>query len=234
MMSAAKSPMWRFAELPRRLALACALATLAALAACATPVGTELTAFHEWPAEATRSYRFAATSEQLESLEHRSYRQLLRGELARAGFSETSQAPRFELRFGTSVEPRQTRRVEYSQPYYVQPWFWLGSWGHHGGVSISAPWPGHGGQVIDRELSWYEYRFSVEFHDLAAGGRKVYEASAVAAGSSPTIAAAMPYLARAVFTDFPGRSGVPRRVDIARDAVGSPEVRETPGMPATR
>lgn len=207
---------------PARRRLLAGLAALATLAGCATPVGTDLTVFHEWPVEASRSYRFATTGEQFDSLEHRNYRQLLRGELARAGFAETAQAPRFEIRFDTTVEPRQARRVEYTQPYAVQPWFWWGTWGRHGGVSISAPWPGYGGQVIERELSWYEYRLSVEFRDLAAAGRKVYEGTAVAAGDAPTIAAAMPYLARAVFADFPGRSGVPRRVEIPRDAVAQP------------
>jgi len=194
---------------------------LLALAACATPVGTDLTAFHEWPAEAVRSYRFAASAEQLDSLEHRSYRQLLRTELSRAGFVETSQAPRFELRFETTSEPRYARQIEYT-PYYVQPWFWWGTWGRHGGLSIGLPLSAYGGQAIEREVSWYEYRLAVSFSDLAADGRKVYEATAVASGSVPSVVAAMPYLARAIFDDFPGLSGVPRRVEIPRDAVARP------------
>ncbi|MCM5572322.1 DUF4136 domain-containing protein [Burkholderiaceae bacterium FT117] len=195
------------------------LGAAALLAACATPVSSDLTVFHEWPSQAPRTYRFAATETQLDSLEHASYRQQMRGELARVGFTETAQAPRFEVRFDTAVAPRHERRLEYTQPY-VQPWFWWGTWGRHGGVSIAAPWPGYyGPYAVERDVSWYEYRLRVEIRDLGAGGRKVYEATAVAAGGAPSIAGAMPYLARAVFADFPGLSGVTRRVEVPREAV---------------
>ena len=81
-------------------------AMAALLAGCATPIASDLTVFHEWPAQAPRTYRFAATETQLDSLEHATYRQQMRAELARIGFTETTQAPRFEVRFETAVQPR--------------------------------------------------------------------------------------------------------------------------------
>lgn len=198
------------------------LAMAALLAGCATPIASDLTVFHEWPAQAPRTYRFAATETQLDSLEHATYRQQMRAELARIGFTETAQAPRFEVRFETAVQPRHERRLEYTQPYYVQPWFWWGTWGRHGGVSIAAPFPGYGGYAVERDIAWYEYRLSVNFRDLAAGGRKVYEATVVTSGGAPSIAGAMPYLARALFADFPGLSGVTRRVEVPREAIAPP------------
>lgn len=199
-----------------------ALTTLALLAGCASPVASDLTVFHEWPAQAPRSYRFAVSGAQIDSLEHASYRQQMRAELARIGFSETAQSPRFEVSFDTQASPRHERRLEYAQPYYVHPWFWWGTWGRHGGVSIAAPFPPYGGYAFERDLVWYEYRLTVNFRDLAAGGRKVYEASAVSGGGAPSIAGAMPYLARAVFADFPGLSGVTRRVEVPREAFMAP------------
>jgi len=188
-----------------------------ALAGCALPVASDLTVFHEWPEQAPRTFRFVTTEAQLDSLEHASYRQVMRAELARIGFTE-SQTPRFELRFDPMVLSRTERRVDYAYPY-VQPWFYWGTWGSRGGVSIATPWPGYyGGYAVDRDVTWYEYRLSITIRDLAAGGRKVYEANAVASGSAPSIAGAMPYLARAVFADFPGLSGVPRRVEVPREA----------------
>lgn len=189
-----------------------------ALAGCALPVASDLTVFHEWPDQAPRTYRFVTNEAQLDSLEHASYRQVMRTELARIGFTE-SQTPRFELRFDAMTVPRTERRLDYAYPY-VQPWFYWGTWGRHGGVSIATPWPGYyGGYAVERDVTWYEYRLSITIRDLAAGGRKVYEANAVASGSAPSIAGAMPYLARAVFADFPGLSGVPRRVEVPLEAV---------------
>jgi hypothetical protein len=206
---------------PAHLREALVVVALLLLGGCALPIASDVTVFHEWPDQAPRSYRFAATEAQLDSLEHASYRALMRAELARVGFVETAQAPRFEVRIEFSTEPRTQRRIEYSNPDYLQPWFYWGSFGSGGGFSLAAPFPGfgYGPYAVERAESWYEYRLSVEIGDLAAGGRNVYEASAVTGGISPSIADAMPYLVRSVFTDFPGRSGVTRHVQVPRDAV---------------
>lgn len=203
----------------RLRALLGAMALLVLIAGCATPVNSDVTVFHDWPSEAPRTYRFAATGEQLGSLEYASYRGLIRAELARVGFLE-SQSPRFEVRFQYGVEPRTQRSIEYTNPYYLQPWFYWGSFGSGGGLSLAAPWPGFGmPYAVERAESWYEYRLSIQIADAAAGGRNVYEANAVTGGISPSIADAMPYLVHAVFADFPGRSGVTRHVEVPREAV---------------
>lgn len=210
--------------------LGAVVAAAALLAGCATPVTSDLTVFHEWPEQAPRTYRLVTNEAQLDSLEHANYRQVMRNELARIGFSEAGQAARFELRFDTAIEARRDRRVEYTQPY-IHPWFWWGSWGRHGGVSIGMPFP-MAGHPVEREIAWYEYQLTVSFRDLS-DGRKVYEATAVATGGAASIAGAMPYLARAVFADFPGLSGVTRRVEVPREAVAAetPE-REQAAQPA--
>lgn len=187
---------------------------------CALPVNSDVTVFHEWPDQAPRTYRFATTAVQLDSLEYASYRGLMRAELARVGFIET-QSPRFEVRFRFSSEPRTRRSIEYTNPYYLQPWFYWGSFGSGGGFSLAAPWPGFGAgpYAVERAESWYEYRLMIQIADLAAGARNVYEANAVTGGVSPSIADAMPYLVHAVFADFPGRSGVTRHVEVPREAI---------------
>lgn len=193
-------------------------------AGCAMPVTSEVAVFHEWPADAQRTYRIAVSGEQLHSLEESTYRQRLREELARVGFVESA-SPRFELRFEPQVTARPVRRVDYvsPSPWFVQPSFYFGSWGRHAGVSIAAPlwgWgPGWGGYAVERQEPWFEYQLHLDMRDLAAGGRTVYEGRAVTYGSSPSIAGAMPYLMRSLFADFPGRSGIARRVEVPRDAV---------------
>ncbi len=190
---------------------------LAMLQACAVPVVSDMTAFHQWPQQAPRTYRLAATPEQLESLEQASYRKILRDELARAGFTE-SVTPRFEIAYQTSVQSRVERMVSYPGPV-VQPWFYWGSGGSGGGAAIVAPWSGIGWAAppMSSDRLIHDYRLSISFRDLAAEGRRVYEAEVVASGGHPSIVSAMPYLVRSIFVDFPGASDIPRRVELPRE-----------------
>jgi hypothetical protein len=219
------------------LLTAAAALQLAVLAGCATPVASDLTVFHQWPAEAPRSYRFATSESQLASLEHASYRSLMRQELARVGFTEST-TPRFEVRFDYSTDPRVGRLVEYASPYYFQPWFGVGSWGSHGGVSFMGPWPGWGAPyAVERQQTWYGYRLELVITDLAQAGKRVFEATAVTGGTTESIAPAMPYLARSVFADFPGLSGLTRRVEVPENAVqrlSAHEDEPTRAAPAAR
>ncbi len=81
------------------------------LAGCATPLRGQLTAFHEWPADAPRTYQFARTAAQRDSLEHATWEQVMRAELARAGFREAAN-PRFSITFDYRVSRQLGRVVE--------------------------------------------------------------------------------------------------------------------------
>jgi hypothetical protein len=48
----------------------------------------------------------------------------------------------------------------------------------------------------------------------AANGRKLFDTTVVSEGSNGSLPAVMPYLVRSAFTDFPGKSGVPRQVEL--------------------
>jgi len=185
------------------------------LAGCATPLRGQLTAFHEWPADALRTYQFARSAAQRDSLEHATWEQVMRAELARAGFRETVN-PRFSIAFDYRVS-RQLGRVVEAYPV-VQPYFWWGTWGSRGGVSIGGPWPwwGPGYYPMEYDRAWYEYRLRIEIEDLAARPpHRVYEGTAVSDGlESSTPAEVLPLLARAILGDFPGPSGVTRRVEV--------------------
>jgi hypothetical protein len=47
-----------------------------------------------------------------------------------------------------------------------------------------------------------------------ATGKKLYETTVVSEGTNSSLAAVMPFMVRSAFTDFPGPSGVPRRVEL--------------------
>ncbi|MCL4185273.1 MAG: DUF4136 domain-containing protein [Burkholderiaceae bacterium] len=183
------------------------------LAGCAMPLRGQLTAFHEWPADAPRTYRFVRTDAQRDSLEQAAWEKALRAELARAGFQETP-SPRFAIGFDYRVV-RHVSRVIDAYPS-VHPYFWWGTWGPHGGMSIGGPmWWGPGWYPVERDRTWYEYRLRMEIEDLATRpARRVYEGTAVSDGLDPAPSAVLPLLARAILGDFPGQSGVTRQVEV--------------------
>jgi len=205
-----------FRSMTARRWLAGVVAGLAVLlAGCATPLRGQLTAFHEWPADAPRTYQFVRTAAQRDSLEHATWERTMRAELARAGFQEAAN-PRFSIGFDYRVS-RQFGRFVEAYPM-VQPYFWWGTWGSRGGVSIGGPWPwwGPGYYPVEYDRAWYEYRLRIEIDDLAARPpHRVYEGTAVSDGvDSANPAEVLPLLARAILGDFPGPSGVTRRVEV--------------------
>lgn len=184
------------------------------LAGCASPMRGEITAFNEWPAQAPRSYRFDFTDAQRDSLEQAAWTQVIRTALARAGFHE-SDTPRFAIRFDYRVDKHISRYLE-SYPM-IQPYFWWGSWDGRGGIGFGGPWPwwGPGAYPVERERAWYEYRLHLEFDDLALRPpRRVYEGTVVGEGTDPAPEDALPLLARGLLADFPGPSGVTRRIEM--------------------
>jgi hypothetical protein len=45
-------------------------------------------------------------------------------------------------------------------------------------------------------------------------GKKLFDVTVNSDGDNGSLAFAMPYMVRSAFTDFPGKSGVPHRIDL--------------------
>jgi len=201
----------------RRCLLLALFVALSALAGCATPLRGEVTTFNAWPAEAPRTYRFVRTEAQRNSLEHAQWEDLLRFELARAGFQQ-SPDPRFAVSFDYRVDRKMSSVVEY-QPV-VQPYFWWGAFGPHAGFSFGGPFPWWGSAYypVASDRIWYDYRLHLQIEDLSVKPpRRVYEGTAISDGYVPQPEEVLPLLARALLGDFPGPSGVTRRVEVPRE-----------------
>lgn len=196
--------------------------TLAAmLAGCSTVVvGTDFTPYHEWPAEAVRSYRFAAAAPaRQDSPRQRAVEQAARAPLARAGFVEAGDG-RFEIDVDAE-EQRVTRRVvdAWAAPaasvYWGRPgWGWGVGWGY--------PW-GWGGAPMVRDETIHLRSLRLSIRDTAARPpRVVWEASAFSEGFEPGSPPIWSAMLEQVLSDFPGASGVPRRtrstIEIRDDA----------------
>jgi hypothetical protein len=71
----------------KRYVLTVTAALTLLLAGCATTIRSDVTTFHQWPADLQdKTYVFEAPPAQDDTLELRSYQNLVRGELAKLGF----------------------------------------------------------------------------------------------------------------------------------------------------
>ncbi|MES2538872.1 MAG: DUF4136 domain-containing protein [Pseudomonadota bacterium] len=190
------------------------------LAGCATTFQSQVTAFHEWPGDLQeKTFVFERPKDLEDNLEYRSYENLVRGELLRLGFVEASRgvAPRLKVSMSYSINGRDVRVV---QPVVVDPWYGYPSYGPFYG----SRWNRYG--LYDP--FWYgppmveqrETRYSLFTRQLKIAiartldSKRLYEVTVFSEGTNGSLAALMPYMVRSAFIDFPGKSGVPRRIEL--------------------
>lgn len=187
------------------------------LGGCATgTIRSSVTAFHEWPNTLpSKSYVFERTKEQNDSLEYRNYENLVRNELARLGFEEApaSVKPALKTSLGYSISGRDVREV---YPVVIHPYpYWYGpAWRGYYGPFYDPFW--YAPPVVEQRVSQYQLftrELKIQLAEMATG-KKLYETTVVSEGTNSSLAAVMPYMVRSAFTDFPGPSGVPRRVEL--------------------
>jgi hypothetical protein len=201
------------------LMLLCALL----LSGCASVIRSEVTVFHEWPAEAgQRSYAFVELPGDENNLELRSYQTLVRQELGRVGFTEaaTLESAVYKVGMEYSNEVREKRILQTvpMDPFYGSPWApiygpgWSrgGFYGH--GMYYDPFWYAPP-QVVERTVEVFHRTLRVPI-SRQADDRLLYDVTVVSEGVTQSLPAVMPYLVRSAFADFPGKSGAPRVVDL--------------------
>lgn len=197
------------------------------LTGCATTIQSEVTAFHEWPSELrNKSFVFERKNEQENNLEHRAYENLVRAELLRLGLVESTnpQSAGLKVALNYGINVRDVRVVE---PVLLDPWY--------GSPFYGPRWRGHGyyGPFYSPYYSpfWYappivqqrETRYQLANRQLkigisqAADARKLYDVTVASEGTNTSLAAVMPYMVRSAFAGFPGKSGMPRRIELKMD-----------------
>jgi len=182
----------------------CASATLAA----------HITSFQQWPADAPgQFYRFAAAdASQNNNLEYQTYQDMVRAGIGATGLVEAqgNAKPRFEVSFKYGVTQTQIMvRRPYSPPFY-------GGYPYGGFYTPHAGWNGisyWGPNWVDVPTVAYRNSLSLEIHDNAHSGAEVYRSTAYIITEREDLLRTMPYLARAIFDNFPGNNGAERQVN---------------------
>lgn len=198
------------------------------LSGCATTLRSDVTVFHQWPADLQdKSYVFETPPPAEDTLEHRSYLALVSNELAKLGFQQAANPADAKLKVGMrfSTVDHPTRMLQASDPFLMSPYY--GPWGYgrfgygpyrryYGGFygyrGFYDPW--YWGPMEYREVIQhnYERQLYVTINNLA--GKKLFEVTVNNTSRKQSTPAVMPALVQSAFTGFPGESGKAKRVDL--------------------
>lgn len=215
-----------------------ALAAMALVAGCASGpriVRTDVTSFDAWASlPADKSYVFARTLEFQGSLEMQTYEDIVRDELAMKGFTLASDPSRARLvvTLRPSVMGTQIRvRDPWPDPLW-RPWGgYYGGWGGWGGGWYGRGWYDPFWGLNDwryEQVDVYRRRLELDIDAKDQPGKRYYEGRVENTADNGALPAVMPYLIRALFTDFPGNSGQTRRIDVPVEP-GAPKVAQDAG-----
>lgn len=211
----------------KRLIAAGMALTALLLAGCATTIRSDVTTFHQWPAQIEdKSYVFEAPPNFDNTLEYQSYQNLVRGQLAQLGFSEANTRPaalKVAMRFTTTDVP--VRIVQPAMPmFYDYPHYRFGPRYHHR-FGPRGRWAGWHHPFYDpfwRPFPAYEvsiehhYRRELQVSIKDKGDKRLFDVTVHNLSRQLSTPVVMPALVQSAFAGFPGPSGVARRVELQR------------------
>lgn len=208
----------------RKLLLLCVAALPFALAGCASTIRSEVTAFHQWPADAGgRSFAFSHNAGDAQDLERQNHENLVRLQLLRIGLRDPApgETAQLKVRVDYSINARDVRVIEtvLVDPWFGSPWYGPGYYNPYWG------WPGYGhpfygprwpampvARQQERRFTALDRQLKVKIVD-AASQKAWYDVTVRSTGEKGNLVEVMPYLVDAAFRDFPGPNGTPRVIE---------------------
>jgi hypothetical protein len=206
----------------KRLVLTATAALALLLGGCASTIRSDVTTFHQWPAQMQdKTYVFEAPPPRDDTLELRSYQNLVRAQLGKLGFQESTAAPalKVSMRFTTTDVP--VRVVQAVDPFFYPSarFSYMGSYhrrGYWGGSFYSpfydpfwAPYPQY--EVVERHVYQREVQVAIR---SASDNRRLFDVTVHNNSSQRSTPALMPALVQSAFEGFPGPNGVARRIEL--------------------
>lgn len=210
----------------KRLMTAAVAACALLLAGCATTIRSDVTTFHQWPAQIEdKTYVFEVPPAQDDTLEWRAYQELVRGQLARLGFRDADGARpalTVSMRFATTDVPVRVFEPMMS-PFYqpmVHPlrYSWRGrARGFHNPYwgALYSPFHDPFWNPAYQVSVEHQYRRELQVGiKSAADGKRLFDVTVHNTSRQMSTPALMPALVQSAFEGFPGPSGVARRVEL--------------------
>ena len=219
-------------QMMRRLLVTACAALTVLLTGCATTISSDVTTFHQWPADLqNKTYALEAPPPQDDTLELRSYQNLVRGELARLGFREAgagASALKVSMNFTTTDVPVRVIEQAYPMTFYPSARFGFMSPYHRGYWGGRRYWGG-GWYSPFYDPFWYGMPSFTETirhfykRELRVGivsmadGKRLFDVTVHNTSGDVSTPVVMPALVHSAFAGFPGVSGVSRRVELKRE-----------------
>ena len=207
----------------KRVMIAAAASASLLLGGCATTIRSDVTTFNQWPAQLPdKSYAFVAPPPQDNTLELQSYENLVRGQMNRLGFHESSQAPALKvaMRFSTTDVPTQVLYPALNPMYAYSPRFaYLGwrrrYWGGFYSPFYDPLWGPMPAYDVETE---HRYHRQLEISIQAASdGRRLFDVTVRNVSREMSTPAVMPALVQSAFQDFPGPNGASRVIELKQN-----------------
>lgn len=196
-------------------------AALLMLSACATPFQSKVSRFQQMPAPAGQSFVIqAADSSRSGSLEFAQYAGLVRQQLMAQGYapapSPSAASLVVELDYGVSGGREKIDTRPGTGMYGPWgPWGWSPYYGRYWGRGWYDPFWGPWGWDQPEVYSYTVYSSFLSMKIMrTGGGDRVFEGRAEAQTRSDDLTTLVPNLVKAMFTNFPGRSGETVKVKI--------------------
>jgi hypothetical protein len=205
----------------KRLLLAAGAATTLLLGGCATTINSDVTTFHQWPAQlADKSYAFEIPAPKEDTLEMRSYQELVRAQLAKLGFHDSGAAKPallVSMHFITIDVQRPIVQPAYD-PFFLSPRYVVVG-RHRSFASFGAyrspfydPFWSAGGYRVDLD---HRYQRELRVAIRAAGdGKQLFDVTVRNVSDEMSTPKVMPALVQSAFEGFPGPNGTARRVTL--------------------
>jgi hypothetical protein len=209
----------------KRTVLTATAALTLLLGGCATTIRSDVTTFHQWPAQMQdKRYVFEAPPPQDDTLELRSYQNLVRAELGKLGFQETTDAAALKvaMRFTTTDVPIQVVRTVdpffYSSARFgfIYPSFRYGYRGRGWYNPFYDPFWGGMQQYEVTTRHDYQRELQVAIRS-ATDNTRLFDVTVHNNSSMRSTPAVMPALVHSAFAGFPGPNGVARRIELKQN-----------------
>lgn len=201
----------------KRLLIAAVAGLSLLLGGCATTVRSHVTTFSQLPANlADKTYVFAAPPAQDDTLEFRSYQNLVRGELTRLGFQDAgaSGTPTItvNMRFLTTDIPVQVVQVMPPPSYYYGYYGWRR---RYWGAFYDPFWYGNGYYTTHIE---HQFRRELQVSMTSVkDNQRLWDVTVRNMSREESTPRIMPALVRSAFEGFPGPNGQARVIELKLD-----------------
>ncbi len=194
------------------------LAGVVLISGCASTLSARVTSFQQWPAGSQgQTYRIVPYEKQVNNLEFQTIADMVRAAIGPVGLVEAqSDKARFSVHIRYENPASQTWVQQYPDPYLNDGWGFGPAFGWYGGARY---WGGgiyYSPQPTNVPVVVYKNTLTVTINDDQNHNAEVYRSTAINVSRHDNLMQAMPYLAQAVFDEFPGNNGQVREVEYER------------------